>query len=89
MFPSPRTLLPTPEASTEPNTCRQLEEESRRCLGPRRAEGTGFGQRLSRRVLGLPKASVVPVLCSLAADVYPELTNSSWKEKETKEKAAG
>lgn len=54
------------------------------CLGPRRAEGTGFGQCLSRRMLGLPRASVVPVLCSLVADVYPVLTKSSWRKKETK-----
>lgn len=82
--PFPRTLLQPPGTSTQADTCRQLEEESRRHLGLRRAEGTGFGQCLSRRMLGLPKASVVPVLCSLMADVYPELTNSSWKTEETK-----
>ena len=86
--PSPGTLLPAPETSTETDTCRQLGEESCRRVGPRRAEGTGFGQCLSRRMLGIPRASVVPVLCSLAPDVYAELTNSSWRKKETKEKAA-
>jgi len=39
-------------------------------------------------MLGIPRASVVPVLCSLVPDVYAELTNSSWRKKETKEKAA-
>lgn len=58
------------------------------CLGSWRAEGTGFGQCLSRRMLGLPRASVVLVLCSLADEVYPELTNSSWRKKETKEKGS-
>lgn len=58
------------------------------CLGSWRAEGTGFGQCLSRRMLGLPRASVVPALCSSADDVYPELTNSSWRKKETKEKGS-